>query len=387
MSTHTYLGINFSGGAGSWRTRRSNPTVWIATIQGGARLRLVDLRPVQHLPGEGEPFERLVTLLRTSDFVAAGIDAPFAVPAEHLPPGGHAELLEHVAALSPAPDRPFPSGAALVELAEKFAPMGRSKKPYRETERVWAGRGVNTRSTLWNGPRGGAPFTAACLMLLARADRPVWPWHSGPGMLVEAFPAAQLKVWGLPHGGYSKPDQREIRERILAFIAERLVIAAADQSIMLGSPDALDAVIAGFAGIAAEETGAPSGFPADGLISVAGEASSSGAPAAGFHSDPAHQQPQKDELFEELLRRPGVRVERIVSRRHVTPSDKPYVQSWDEWVIVLEGSARLSLQGIGSRSLYAGQHLLIPAGVPHLVTYTADPTVWLAIHFGDPQAY
>ena len=93
---------------------------------------------------------------------------------------------------------------------------------------------------------------------------------------------------------------------------------------------------------------------------------------------------KEEELFEELLRRPGVRVERIVSRGHVTPQDRPYVQAWDEWVMVIEGAAELWLDGLGTQSLSVGQHLLIPAGVPHRVTHTADPTIWLAIHFGGP---
>lgn len=90
------------------------------------------------------------------------------------------------------------------------------------------------------------------------------------------------------------------------------------------------------------------------------------------------------ELFEDVLRRPGVRIERIVSRGHVTPVDQPYMQDWDEWVMILEGSAELFLEGTGLRTLAAGEHVLIPAGTPHRVTYTADPTIWLAIHIGEP---
>jgi cupin 2 domain-containing protein len=67
----------------------------------------------------------------------------------------------------------------------------------------------------------------------------------------------------------------------------------------------------------------------------------------------------------------------------VTPPNQPYVQDWDEWVLVLEGSARLQVDGVGERLLVAGEHLLIPPGVQHFVTYTADPTVWLAVHIGE----
>lgn len=70
---------------------------------------------------------------------------------------------------------------------------------------------------------------------------------------------------------------------------------------------------------------------------------------------------RENEVFEDLLRRPGVRIERIVSRGHTTPPDKPYVQAWDEWVLVVAGSARLSFEELGERTLAAGDHLLIPA--------------------------
>lgn len=261
------LGIDFSGGAAPWRTRCSRPTVWIATVETRTAPRLADLRPVQSLPGEGTPFDRLVALLHAGDFAAAGIDAPFAIPAEHLPHGGHVELLAQVDMLPPAPDRPFPSGAALVDLATRSIPLGQ-RKPHRETERVWAKRGVNTRSTLWNGPRGGAPFTAACLTLLARSGRPIWPWNAGRGLLVEAFPAAQLLSWNLPHRGYGKPEQHGVRERILAGLAERLEFTAAQRALLLGFPDALDAVIAAFAAIAVGREAPPAKYPADGLIAV-----------------------------------------------------------------------------------------------------------------------
>jgi len=262
-----YIGIDFSGAAAPWKPRASRPSVWIATIEDTVPPHLADLRPVQSLPGEGEPFTRLITLLSAGNFVAAGIDAPFAIPAKYMPPGGHAELLNRVNRLGRAADRPFPSGAALVDLATKTAPLDQ-KKPYRVTERVWVERGINTRSTLWNGPRGGAAFTAACLTLLARSGSPVWPWNCGPGMLVEAFPAAQLRTWALPHSGYSKPEQQEARERILAGLAKRLDFSVSQRVLMHESCDALDAVIAAFAAIAAVGEGAPAEYPIDGLIAL-----------------------------------------------------------------------------------------------------------------------
>ncbi|MET0238458.1 MAG: cupin domain-containing protein [Sphingobium sp.] len=89
-----------------------------------------------------------------------------------------------------------------------------------------------------------------------------------------------------------------------------------------------------------------------------------------------------EEVFTQLLTRPGVRIERIVSQGQVTPEDEPYDQPHDEWVLLLAGAARLWLEGEGERALTPGDALLIPAHVRHRVTWTsADPaTVWLAVH-------
>ena len=92
----------------------------------------------------------------------------------------------------------------------------------------------------------------------------------------------------------------------------------------------------------------------------------------------------ESEAFDELLARPGCRIERIVSFGHATPVDSPYDQDHDEWVLLLGGSATLWIDGEGERDLCPGDHVLLPAHHLHRVTRTSDsePTVWLAIHFG-----
>ena len=91
-----------------------------------------------------------------------------------------------------------------------------------------------------------------------------------------------------------------------------------------------------------------------------------------------------EELFTELLRRPGVRIERIVSTGQVTPADAPYDQDHDEWVLLVSGAARLWIEGEAEHDLAPGDYLLIPARRRHRVTWTTPdrPTVWLAMHFG-----
>ena len=90
------------------------------------------------------------------------------------------------------------------------------------------------------------------------------------------------------------------------------------------------------------------------------------------------------ELVEELVRRPGARLERIVSRGHRTPDGEWYDQAWDEWVVVLTGRARLRIEGEADEvALGPGDSLLLPAHVRHRVEWTdpAADTVWLAVHF------
>lgn len=92
---------------------------------------------------------------------------------------------------------------------------------------------------------------------------------------------------------------------------------------------------------------------------------------------------RRTEAFTDLLVRPGVRIERIVSRGQATPEDAPMVQRHDEWVLLLEGAAGLRIEDSAVAELGPGDHLLIEAGRRHWVAWTARdrPTVWLAIHF------
>ncbi|URW76048.1 cupin domain-containing protein [Sphingomonas donggukensis] len=89
------------------------------------------------------------------------------------------------------------------------------------------------------------------------------------------------------------------------------------------------------------------------------------------------------EAFDTLVYTRGVRVERIVSKGQVTPEDAPMVQDRDEWVIVLQGEARMRIADSDEITLAAGDHVRIGAGVPHWVTFTSTtpPVVWLAVHF------
>ncbi len=95
-----------------------------------------------------------------------------------------------------------------------------------------------------------------------------------------------------------------------------------------------------------------------------------------------------EEIVTELLSRPEVRIERIVSTGQATPVDAPYDQDHDEWVLLLAGAAGLWIEGEGDCRLRPGDCMFIPARRRHRVTFTAadQPTIWLAIHFPPPSS-
>lgn len=93
-------------------------------------------------------------------------------------------------------------------------------------------------------------------------------------MLVEAFPAAQLRTWGLPHTNYAASEEKKARGAVIAHLEEKrqLMLEPADRKRMLASADALDSVIAAFgARAAANRTLAkemPATWEVEGAIAV-----------------------------------------------------------------------------------------------------------------------
>jgi len=90
-----------------------------------------------------------------------------------------------------------------------------------------------------------------------------------------------------------------------------------------------------------------------------------------------------EELFETLLRAPGLRVERIVSHGHASPPGFWYDQPGDEWVLIVSGAARLRFEGEEPFEMKVGSFINIPAHLRHRVEWTdpTQPTIWLAIHY------
>jgi cupin 2 domain-containing protein len=90
------------------------------------------------------------------------------------------------------------------------------------------------------------------------------------------------------------------------------------------------------------------------------------------------------ERLDALLSRPGLRIERIVSRGQASPAGFWYDQAEGEWVLVLAGAARLRFEDESdARLLSPGDWVDIAPHRRHRVDWT-DPavvTVWLAVFY------
>lgn len=90
-----------------------------------------------------------------------------------------------------------------------------------------------------------------------------------------------------------------------------------------------------------------------------------------------------EEAFDSLLNNDQIKVQRIVSKGHVSPAGFWYDQAESEWVMLLKGAAVVIVQGEGEHHLKPGSFLNLPAHTRHRVEWTAPEveTVWLAIYY------
>jgi cupin 2 domain-containing protein len=87
--------------------------------------------------------------------------------------------------------------------------------------------------------------------------------------------------------------------------------------------------------------------------------------------------PLTGETFREIARVRNVVIEEITSSAR--PDRIEFHQEHDEWVVVLDGSATLDIDG-SAVVLARHEWVSIPAGTPHRVRRTAAGTRWLAVH-------
>ena len=90
-----------------------------------------------------------------------------------------------------------------------------------------------------------------------------------------------------------------------------------------------------------------------------------------------------EEMFETLLNSDGVKIERIISRGHVTPDGEWYDQPQNEWVLILQGAAILTFDDKPAVRLEVGDYLNIPSHQKHRLDWTdsTQETIWLAVHY------
>ncbi|MBC8486538.1 MAG: cupin domain-containing protein [Bacteroidetes bacterium] len=92
--------------------------------------------------------------------------------------------------------------------------------------------------------------------------------------------------------------------------------------------------------------------------------------------------PHDAEVFENILYRDDIVIEKIISSGQKTHDKKWLQQDKDEWVILLQGSAELSFESGESMTLKSGDYIFIPSNLKHRVERTsAEPvSIWLAVH-------
>jgi cupin 2 domain-containing protein len=86
--------------------------------------------------------------------------------------------------------------------------------------------------------------------------------------------------------------------------------------------------------------------------------------------------PIRGESVEVVAEVSGVVVEQILSGEIDGPVE--YLQAYDEWVVVLAGSATLTVDGT-TVGLSPGEWLLLPRETPHRLESTAPDTSWLVV--------
>jgi len=91
----------------------------------------------------------------------------------------------------------------------------------------------------------------------------------------------------------------------------------------------------------------------------------------------------QEELFEDILIKDDLKIERIVSDGHTSPKEGWYESAQNEWVILLQGEAVLSFEKGEDLLLKKGDYCHIFALQKHKVSYTShtQKSIWLAIYY------
>lgn len=91
----------------------------------------------------------------------------------------------------------------------------------------------------------------------------------------------------------------------------------------------------------------------------------------------------KEEIFKTLFSGKNIKIEQIISSGQLSPEKGWYDQKQNEWIVLLEGEAKLEFENKQIKHLKKGDYMMIPAHCKHKVTYTSalPQCIWLAVFF------
>jgi len=87
--------------------------------------------------------------------------------------------------------------------------------------------------------------------------------------------------------------------------------------------------------------------------------------------------PATGERFETLLHHRNLVIERISSSSEISLAQ--YVQTQDEWVLLVQGTADIEIDG-HTKPLKSGDYVFLPANTPHCVKRVSEGALWLGVH-------
>ena len=90
-----------------------------------------------------------------------------------------------------------------------------------------------------------------------------------------------------------------------------------------------------------------------------------------------------EEIIEILTQTKNTRIERIISSGQTSVDNFWYDQSEREFVMVLQGEAKILFENDEEQFLQQGDYLIIPSHKKHRVSYTSDnpKCIWLAMFY------
>lgn len=106
-------------------------------------------------------------------------------------------------------------------------------------------------------------------------------------------------------------------------------------------------------------------------------------PSGGNFFEIPQDLPKNFELFQSIISKENLSIERIISTGQKTPDNQWLEQDKNEWVLLLQGESAISFEDGKKISLKSGDYLHISKNTKHRVESTSsDPfCIWLAVHY------